>query len=119
MNLQNLIDTFKPEIIITEDHKGSGYRRGKRTTSKLENIYKLTEQNNIFLKKYSASMVKGVFDCFEAHNKYEIATLLSIWYRQLEMKLPPKPKAWSDIHYNFPIFDSVSLAFVYFYTEAN
>lgn len=116
--LRVLIDHFSPQTVLTEDNKGNGFKRGQRANAKLESIYSLTAEENIYLKKYSAAMVKGVFDCFEAHNKYERAKLLSAWYPGLISKLPPKPKPWSSPHHNFPIFDSAAFALAYFYTEA-
>jgi len=115
--LQKLIDTFEPKIIITEDKESINYKRSKKTSSKLSLIYKLAEENQIETRRYSRLMVKGVFECFEANNKYAIAILLSTWYQGLTKKLPPKPEIWMGQHYRMGLFDSISFAFAYFYTE--
>ncbi len=115
--IQKLIDYYKPNVLITEDHKGDSYRRGKRIACMLDDIYKTTEQNDIHLKMYSRCMVKGVFDCFGANNQYETAVLLTQWYPSLSIKLPPEPKPWQWTNYRKGVFDSVSFAISYFYTE--
>ncbi|MGH1428736.1 MAG: hypothetical protein ACRBEE_12405 [Arenicella sp.] len=115
--LQNLIDTLNPEIIVTEDNKGSESGRSKRVNKILDDLYKLTKKNNIYLKKYSPSMIKGVFDCFEAYNKHERAILVASWFPELTTKLPPKRKIWLPEHYRMGVFDSMTYALAFFYTE--
>ena len=83
----------------------------------LDDVYKLTEEGNIGLKKYSRNMVKGVFDCLEVNNQYQAFLLLIQWYPSLSVKVPPEPKIWRWSHYRKGVFDSVSFAFSYFYTE--
>ena len=37
--LQALVDTFRPEIIVTEDNKGIGYQRSKHISVVLDDLY--------------------------------------------------------------------------------
>jgi len=115
--IQDLIDQFQPEIIVTEQEPINKAMRGKQTIKSLKLVQKLSETNQIYLKQYARLMVKGVFSCFDANNKYETAVYLAQVFPQLSSKLPPKPKIWESQHYRMGLFDSVAFAFAYYYVE--
>ena len=115
--IQSIIDQFKAEVIVTEDNADGEFKRDARVASILDEIYTRADENDITLKKYSHSTVKGVFDLYQAHNKYEIAKVLATWLPELASKLPPEPKIWLGEHYRIPQFCAISYAITYFYIE--
>lgn len=119
LKLQELIDQYQPEMMITEDHQYIGFKRGKLALSGLETLSKLAKKNKIYLKKYTRLMIKGVFSCLDAHNKYDTANFLVTRFPELHSKLPPKPKIWKGQHYRMGVFDSVAFAFAYYYVEGD
>lgn len=112
-----LLDHLNPDIVITEDHKVPAFRRGKRTESVLKEINVVCKKRGVPTRAYSRFMIKGVFSCFDAHNKFDTAKLLATWFPEMEVKLPPKPKIWLAQHYRMGLFDSMAFAVAYFHTE--
>lgn len=115
--IRELIDFYHPDVIVVEDYAGEGSRRCKRVQQLIKDIKRLAGKNKIKTHSYSRSAIRKTFSQFGAQTKYQIAKKIAAWLPIFALRLPPVRKAWMSEDYRMSIFDAVSLALTFFYTE--
>lgn len=106
---------FRPSVILTLDPEGKSSRVGKRVRKLIEDIEKLTANENLPIYKVSRDQIREVFFQFGATTKYEISRALITEFKELEQRLPEKRELWTAEHPNMAIFDALSLAIAWYY----
>ncbi len=119
LKVKELIDFYRPDVIVLEDFTGKGSRRCKRIQKLIIDIRKLASSNKVKTECFSQAKVKLFFSRFDAHTKYEIVLKIAKWLPVFENRLPPIRKPWMSEDYRMAIFDAVSMALVFFYFEEN
>lgn len=115
--INTLIDYYQPELIISQDTQTRDYNRSGKITQTIKDVKQIIVKHRIHFQAISSSEVKNVFLQFDAHTKYERATVISDFLPVLDNTLPPKRKSWQSEDLRMSIFDSASLALTYFYTK--
>ena len=114
IKVARLIDKYKPNVLVFEDHRGLGSRRAKRVELLLDEISELAKREKIEPRGYSRGQIRKVFSDCGAVTKYDIAKAITVQYPDFAPKLPAPRKIWLPEHPNMSIFDAVSLALTYF-----
>ena len=117
LKVKELIDFYRPDVIVLEDFTGKGSRRCKRIQKLIIEIGKLALNNKIRVKSFSQAKIKLFFSRFDAKTKYQIASKIAKWLPVFENRLPPIRKPWMSEDYRMAIFDAVSLALTYYYFQ--
>lgn len=117
LKVRELIDFYHPDVIVVEDYAGEGSHRCKRVEQLIKAIKRLAKKNKIKTYQYSRSAIRKTFAKFGATTKYEIANKITEWMPTFILRLPPERKAWKSEDPRMNIFDAVSLALTFYYTE--
>lgn len=112
--VSELIERYRPDVLVIEDHGGSGSRRAKRIEEFLGALAELGRGKNIETCRYSRTQIREVFSSYGAVTKYEIAKAVAREFPDFAPRLPAERKIWLPEHPNMSIFDAASLALTYF-----
>ena len=112
--VEDLIDRYKPTVIVVEDYEGKGSRRCRRIQGLINDISKLAAKRNIKVRSFSRVKVKQAFSESGASNKYEIAVTIANRFPELAPRLPRFRKPWMSEDYRMSIFDAVAFGIAFF-----
>lgn len=115
---EELVAWYEPDVVVLEDGRGPGSRRGITVLKFLGEIRALVTSSRIPTHRYSRALVRECFAGFGAKTKEEIATVIARELPDLAPKLPPKRKPWKSEDERLSIFDAASLALTYFYRDS-
>tara|TARA_R110002072_G_scaffold302796_1_gene488827 strand:+ start:16939 stop:17451 length:513 start_codon:yes stop_codon:yes gene_type:complete len=113
--IKEKISYYLPSVIVLEEPKGYGSRKSKRVQELIKKIASFAQSKGLGVHQYSRNDIRFVFSAFNAHSKYEIATIISENIPELKAKLPEKRKSHEAESYAISIFDAVSLAITHYY----
>jgi Holliday junction resolvasome RuvABC endonuclease subunit len=105
-----LIEWYRPNIIVLEDTGAQVSRRCNRVEELIEAIAKLAAQSNVKTRRVSKSEIREVFAECPAQTKHEIAIAIGKRFPELAPRVPPFRKPWMSEDYRMSIFDAVALA---------
>lgn len=109
------LEYYEPEVVVLEAPEGYGSRKSGRVKKLIDSIAKYAESQNLGIFHYSRNKIRFVFNAFDAHTKYEIASAIAENIPRLREKLPEKKKSWEAESYSMSTFDAVSLAITHYY----
>lgn len=113
--MRQLIDYYKPKVIVIEDYLGIGSRKSKRIQKVIDSVSRYALKNQLKTSKYSRSDIRYVFSNFNAHSKHEIACVIAENIKSMEHKLVTPRKTNESEKYMVGAFDAVSLGITHFY----
>ncbi|MGJ8665167.1 MAG: hypothetical protein ACSHW7_02275 [Patiriisocius sp.] len=113
--IKEKVSYYLPSVIVLEEPKGYGSRKSKRVQDLIKNIANFSKSKDLAVHQYSRNDIRFVFSAFNAHSKFEIATVISENIPKLKEKLPEKRKSHKAESYAISIFDAVSLAITHYY----
>lgn len=114
--VKELIDYYKPDILILEDWKAKRSRRHPRIQSLLQNLSKVAADNKIKTVRVSRDVVRKVFSLSGNITKHQIATNIVSRFPELAPHLPPIRKPWMKEDYWMSVFDAMALVLTYFHS---
>lgn len=106
---------YEPEVVVLEAPDGYGSRKSRRVQNLINTIGEYAKSKKLGLFHYSRNKIRFVFNAFNAHTKYEIASAIAENIPRLREKLPEKRKSWESEKYSMSTFDAVSLAITHYY----
>jgi len=113
--MKEIIEYYKPEIVVLEDYRGMGSRKSKRVQKLIDSITKYAEKKKLNLTTYSRANIRFVFSNFNAHTKHEIATVIAENIPLMKNRLMEKRKTSETEKYIASAFDAVSLGITHYY----
>lgn len=113
-----LIERYRPDCIIIEDHTEPGSRRSSRIRRLYQSIAHLAETEQVELFCYSRREVREFFEPIGASTKFEIAQAIARQIPAFEHRLPRVRKIWMSEDPRQSLFDAAALGMV-FYTDRN
>lgn len=114
-----ILDDFKPDFLVCEDNASESFVRKKTHKETLDQLYELAKKiPDMTLKKYSRFFINGVFEVFDANNRYQRIDLIVDWLPELEKYKPEKPKQWEGKHRRGYLFDAVCYVLAHYYVSA-
>ena len=112
--VEDLLATLKPDVLLIENHHGTGSRRRRRVRSLIRMIARWGEASNISVKRYSRGDMRECFKPFGTSTKHEIARQIATWFPELKPHLPTKRRPWLPEHPKMALFDAVALVLTYY-----
>jgi Holliday junction resolvasome RuvABC endonuclease subunit len=112
--VDELIEQYRPIVIVVEDYEAKGSRRCRRVKALIADISKLAAKKRVKVRKFSRLKVKQTFSGAGASNKYEIAVAIANRFPELAPRLPRFRKPWMSEDYRMSIFDAVGLGIIFF-----
>ena len=112
--LRELLDFYRPDVLVLEDYQGRGSRRAKRVQTLINVIAAHTAEKRMTAASYSRADVRA---CFSLSTKREIAEAIAREFPELEPRLPPIRKISMSEDRRMNIFDAASLAMTFFHTK--
>ncbi|MBV7270711.1 hypothetical protein [Winogradskyella luteola] len=113
--IKEIINYYKPHIVVIEDYQGIGSRKSKRIQKVLDSIYLYAQKKHLKVRRYSRNDIRYVFSNFNAHTKHEIACVIAGNVKNMERKLREPRKINESEKYVTGAFDAVSLGVTHFY----
>ncbi len=113
-----LIEWYRPGVIVLEDTSAQASRRCSRVTGLIDDIAELALKGNVRVKRISKATVKEAFAECPTQTKYEIATAIGKRFPELASRVPPFRKLWMSEDYRMSIFDAVAFAVTGFHLQA-
>ena len=113
--IDELIERYRPNLIVVEDYAVKGSRRCGRVRELIHDISKLAETRKIKVRSVSRLKVKQAFAESGASNKYEIAVAIANRFPELAPRLPRYRKPWMSEDYRMSIFDAVAFGVTFFH----
>ena len=110
--IKELINYYKPNVIVLEDYEGRGSRRCLRVKALISSISKLKSNRKVKVKNFSRKQVKHAFS--HARNKRDIALAIAERFPELLPRVPRVRKCYMSEDYRMSIFDAVGLILTYF-----
>jgi hypothetical protein len=112
--MRELLAFYRPDMLITEDYKGAGSRRGSRIRELIDAISDLAAKEGVASRSFSRAEVR---DCFGLTAKRAIAQSIAQEFPELEPRLPPVRKIWMSEDARMNIFDAVGLGMTFFHAK--
>ena len=115
LKVAELIQMYRPGVIVLEDYSGEGSRRCARIEGLIRDMETLARRKHIKTCSYSRSMIRQCFAEFNAWTKQEIANVIGDTFPAFKPLVPRPLKIWEKEHPRMSVFDAIALAFTYFY----
>lgn len=115
--VSEIIEWYRPDVIVLEDYAGEGSRRTKRIQELIQDIDALAAEKKIRTYSYSRALIRECFSEFGAWTKQEIAGAIAESLPVFASLVPPVRKIWMAEHPRMNVFDAVSLALTFFYFD--
>jgi len=105
--VEALLLRYLPEVLVLEDTKGAGFKKGPRTEHVITRLELLALSKTLPVVKVSR---KDVLSVFGTKNKYETADAVARFFPELEGRLPGHRRSWENETDRINIYEAVSFA---------
>jgi hypothetical protein len=116
--ISELIERYRPEIIVLQDCRQGKWQRCERVRDLLWEVSRLALRAKISTRLISRARLKQLFASLGAKTKHEIATVIANRLPELAPRQPRYRQAWMPEDYNMAIFDAVALALAFYEISA-
>jgi RNase H-fold protein (predicted Holliday junction resolvase) len=111
---EELLDQFRPDVVVLEDPAAPGSRRRPRVQKLLERLQETARERGITVHNISRL---EVIECFSSPDKratkYSIAQCLAETFPELAAKVPRRRKIYQSEDERMATFDALALAVTY------
>lgn len=113
-SIHALIERYRPDYLIIEDHTEHGSRRSSRIRRLYRMLMHLAETEQVELFRYSRRAVRTCFEPVGARTKYEIAQAIARQIPAFAHRLPPLRKIWMSEDPRQSLFDAAALGIAFY-----
>lgn len=113
-SIHALIERYRPDCLIIEDHTEHGSRRSSRIRRLYRMIAHLAETEQVELFRYSRRAIRECFELVGARTKYEIAQAIARQIPAFAHRLPRVRKIWMSEDPRQSLFDAAALGAVFY-----
>lgn len=106
--VRELLENYRPAVIVLEDYAAKGSRRCGRVKRLVERIRQLAVENRVKARMVSTAQVREAFA--PASTKHEVAVAIGRRLPELAHCVPPVRKPWMTEHHSAAIFDAAGFA---------
>lgn len=104
---EHLFLEYLPHVLVIEDTKGEGFKKGPRTESVIKRLELLAMSKSLPIVKVAR---RDVLRTFGTKNKYQTAAAIARIFPVLEDRLPRQRRPWESETDRANVFDAVSFA---------
>jgi len=115
-SISDLIDLYRPEVIVSEDHRHGKSRRRQRTGNVIDQLRRL-ETTPTRVRLIPAAQMRAFFGDGGAITKHRVASIVAEHFPELAGRLPPPRRPWMSQDSRMAIFDAVGFGLTYFLLE--
>lgn len=113
-HVKQLIDQYRPDVLVLEECAGPHTRRGKRTSRLLRLVANHAMGIAIEVHWYTGSNIRECFQAVGAVTRYEIAQAIAGQITAFGHRLPPLRRSWMTEDVRMGLFDAVSLVMTFY-----
>jgi len=110
LHVASLLDRYRPDVLLIEEHRHRSSRRSARVRALLGAIARLARGKQIRVSRVSRRAVRAAFASAGASTKHQIATVITLEYKELGTYLPRRRKPWMSEDERMGVFNAVSFA---------
>lgn len=108
--LGELLEWYRPRVLVLEDSKVRACRRGARPRLLLQAMGRLARRSRVRVTRISVRTARRRITHDERANKYDMADRLAAAYPALAWSLPRRRKCWMSEDERMSIFEAAGLA---------
>ncbi|NOT54793.1 MAG: hypothetical protein HOP18_09335 [Deltaproteobacteria bacterium] len=108
-----LLDEFRPEVLVIEDHRAPGSRRHPRIQELLDLFAELGVARGLNVVRYGIRDVRVALRLHPKANKHKIAEAVAKQFPALERRLPKPKRIWETEAHAMAMFQAGALALTY------
>jgi Holliday junction resolvasome RuvABC endonuclease subunit len=116
-SIRTLIERYRPDYLVIEDHTVKGSRRSSRIRRLYRMLVHLAETEQIEVLRFSQQAVRECFASVGAKTKYEIAKAIAQEIPAFTHRLPKLRKIWMSEDPRQSLFDAAALGMVFYATR--
>ncbi|MCK9345040.1 MAG: hypothetical protein M0P64_02865 [Candidatus Pacebacteria bacterium] len=116
--IKKLIDEYRPDYLIIEDHAEIGSRRSSRIRRLYRSLAHLAESEEVEVVRYSKEAIRSCFEPEGARTKYDIAKAIAREIPALAHRLPRLRKIWMSEDPRQSLFDAAALGVVFYIKQS-
>ena len=113
-DIKELIDRYRPEVLVIEDTTNGESRRTSRIRKLYRMLVHLAVAEYVDLCRLKKSQVKESFGFVGAESKYEIAKAIAIQIPAFAHRIPPFRKPWVSEDSRQNLFDAAALGLTFY-----
>jgi len=112
--MESLIESYEPDVVVIEDCGDKECSRGPRVRHLIQKICKLSTSKRVKIRRFSVRTVRAVLSGSPTSTKHQIATIVAMRFPELVPRLPALRKPWMSETYRTDVFDAMALALTFF-----
>jgi hypothetical protein len=112
--LEQIIDRYKPTVLVFEQFDEYPARRGRRVRELYRQMIALANGRGIDTPIYSRDTIRGCFESAGAITRYDIAVSIADRIEVFRRRLPRERRRWDSEDTRQSLFDAAALALTYF-----
>jgi len=112
--IKNLVDRYRPEVLVIEDTVDKGARRTPRIRKLYRMLIHFAKAEYVDLHRCSKSEVRECFATVGASTKYEIAEAIATQIPAFAHRIPRRRRGWMSEDPRQSLFDAAALGLTYF-----
>lgn len=105
---RELINRYRPEMLVVENTAATSSRRCLRVVQLIENLFALASSAGLRTRRISRRQVQRSFSKAGPATKRQIAVALAARFPELAPQLPPVRKPWMSEDERMSIFDALA-----------
>lgn len=113
-SIKKLMDEYRPDYLIIEDHTESGTRRSSRIRRLYRSLMLLAAREEIEVVRCGKEAIRSYFELEGVCTKYEIAKAIAREIPALAHRLPRQRKIWMSEDPRQSLFDAAALGVVFY-----
>jgi hypothetical protein len=112
-----LVDFYRPKVLVLDDYTGEGSRRGKRTKCLIDEIISLATNRDLIVCGYAPKHVQNYFAKYQAHTKHEVAATIASWMPRFQPVIPQERKTWTSESRRMGMFNAIALVLTHYHYQ--
>lgn len=108
-----LLDEFRPKVLVIEDHRAPGSRRHPRIQELLDLFAETALAQGVKVVRYGVHEVRAAFGLSVRANKHAVASEVAKRFPVLLQRLPKPKRIWETEAHAMAMFQAGALALTY------
>lgn len=112
--IEELIEMYRPAIVLLEAFEGAGTRRSARVQKLCRGIISLAAVHGIRVRIISRAAIARSLALSGARTRQETADTVSSFLNEIQIRRPEKRKAWHPEQFSMALFSAAALGIVHY-----
>jgi Holliday junction resolvasome RuvABC endonuclease subunit len=112
--IEEIVKQWTPPVIVLEQFEGGRTRRAERIKKLCRSVVALAAVNGIEVKIISRKQIESCFTSAPARTRYQVATIVASYIKEIAVRLPEKRKFWKSENSEMALFNAAVLLIVHY-----